>query len=136
MQIKRNAKRMVGVTGLAVVTVVLAGCWFLPITLNETADGTVQSIEIGDTLIIELAGNASTGFQWVRIEPASFGDGPLEVVSEGDYAPDDPALCGGPGVFSYTYEAVASGTLTLSYVYKQPWEDEVVDEYSVMIWVR
>jgi len=136
MQIKRNVKRVVGLAGLAFAAVVLAGCWFLPITFDETTDGTVQSIEIGDTIIIELSGNASTGFQWVRVEPASFGDGPLEIVSEGEYMPDDPALCGGPGAFSYTYEAVASGMLTLSYVYKRPWEDEVVDEYSVTIWVR
>ena len=55
---------------------------------------------------------------------------------EGEYEAADPSVCGGPGVFTFRYEAVASGTITLSYAHRRPWEDEVIGEFSVIIWVR
>jgi len=118
------------------LVVALSGCWSLPISLNMADDGSVQAVDVGDVVRIRLPGNAATGHQWSRVEPTSFGDGPLEIIDEEVFSPDDPNLCGGPGVFTYRYRAVAAGTVTLSFVYRLAWEDEILDEYSVIVWVK
>ncbi|MFC2077672.1 protease inhibitor I42 family protein [Candidatus Bipolaricaulota bacterium] len=132
----RTYKVLAVIAGLLALATMLSGCWLLPVTIDETADGTVQSIEIGDEILIQLSGDASTGFQWIRAEPESLDGTPLEVVSEGDYEPDDPGVCGGSGVFSFRYHAVASGTIALSFAHRRPWEDETAGSFSIIIWVR
>ncbi len=133
---RKTARWIVALTCAGVFAALLPGCSLLPVILDMSDNGAVRSIEVGDTLEIRLEGNASTGYQWVRVEPTSFGDGPLEIVEEGTYRPEDPGVCGGPGVFTYRYRAVVSGTATLSFVYRRPWEDETIDEYSVITWVK
>lgn len=117
-------------------TVGLFGCSWGLITLDPSDDGTIQTIYIGDSLTIELTGNASTGYQWIRSEPTSFIDVPLEIVSEGEYEVHDPDVCGGPGTFSFTYQAIDAGLLTLRYTYRRPWEEDVADTASFTIWVK
>lgn len=126
----------VGVGGLIALVSLFSGCLFLPVTLDDTADGTAQSVNIGDRIYIQLSGSASTGHQWIRVRPESFDGSPLAAVEEGEYEPENPSVCGGPGVFTFRYEAVASGTITLSYAHRRPWEDEAIGEFSVIIWVR
>jgi predicted secreted protein len=132
----RTCKAVVGVASLLVLAVVLSGCWLLPISIDETADGTAQSVEVGHEILIRLTGNAATGYQWIREAPESFDGTPLEVVSEGDYELDDPDVCGGPGVFTFRYRAVASGIVSLAFSYRKPWEDESTDAFSVIVWAR
>ncbi|MGB2982777.1 MAG: protease inhibitor I42 family protein [Candidatus Bipolaricaulia bacterium] len=132
----RRGRLMVGLSALFAVAIALSGCWFLPITLDEAADGSARSVEVGDTIDIRLTGNASTGYQWIRIEPESFEGTPLEAIEEGEYKLEDPEVCGGPGVFTSRYRAVAPGTITLGFAYQRPWEEESIDEFSVIIWVQ
>lgn len=132
----RRAGAFAGIGGLIALVLLFSGCWFLPITLHDTDDGTFQSVNVGDRISIQLPGSASTGHQWIRVGPESFDGSPLAAIAEGEYEQEHPSVCGGPGVFTFRYEAVASGTITLSYVHRRPWEDEVIGEFSVIIWVR
>ena len=132
----RRAGVFAGISGLIALVSLFSGCWFLPITLDDTADGTAQSVNVGDRITIQLSGNASTGYQWIRVHPESLDGSLLAAIEEGEYAQEDPSVCGGPGVFTFRYEAVTSGIITLSYAHRRPWEDEVIGEFSVIIWVR
>jgi len=132
----KKAGVLAGIGGLSVLALLFSGCWFVPITLDDAADGSVQSVNVGDRINIRLSGNASTGYQWIRASPVSFDGSPLAAIEEGEYEVANPSVCGGPGVFTFRYEAVASGTITLSYAHRRPWEDELIDEYSVIIWVK
>jgi predicted secreted protein len=132
----RTCRAAVAVASLFVLAAALAGCWLLPVSIGEEADGTARSVEIGHEILIRLAGNAATGYQWIREAPESFDGTPLEVVSEGDYELDDPNVCGGPGVFTFRYRAVASGIVPLVFAYRKPWEDDATGTFSVTIWVR
>jgi predicted secreted protein len=135
-QFARRAGTFAGVGGLIALVLLFSGCWFLPTTLDDTADGTVQSVNVGDRINIRLPGNASTGHQWIRVGPESFDGSPLAAIAEGEYEQEHAPVCGGPGAFVFRYEAVTSGTITLSYVHRRPWEDEAIGKYSVIIWVR
>jgi predicted secreted protein len=132
----RTCKVGAGVASLLVLVAALSGCWLLPISIDDEADGTVRSVEVGDEILVRLSGNATTGHQWIREAPESLDASPLEAVSEGDYASDDPDSCGGEGVFTFRYRAVASGLVSLEFSYRKPWEDESTDTFSVTIWVR
>ena len=129
-------KSLLALTVATVTLVALNGCFHPPVTITRADDGTVQTISIGDTIIVALEGNASTGYQWIRTEPASINGDPLLAISEGDYVDDSPDACGGPGTFSFTYEAVATGLVTLTYTYRRPWEDEIIETVSFIIWVK
>ena len=123
-------------TVLATSMLLLSGCFLAPITITNADDGTVQTIEVGSTLIVVLEGNSSTGHQWIRSEPASLNGDPLDALSEGTYKADDPGVCGGPGTFTFQYEATTPGVVTLTYEHRRPWEDEVIETVSFIIWVK
>lgn len=131
-----RARASLAIAGLAATSLFLSGCWLLPMTLDETADGSVRTIDVGDTIRIVLEGNISTGYQWIRTAPASLVGTPLEAVEEGEYEQDDQDVCGGPGTFSFLYRAVASGTIELVFEYTKPWEEEPVDTFTLALWVK
>ena len=124
------------IAGTLVLASMLSGCWLLPVSIDETADGTVRSVEVGDEILIRLSGNVSTGQQWIRQSPASLEGTPLEAVSEGEYELDDPDVCGGPGDFLFRYRATTSGTVELLFEYRKPWEDEPTDTFSIILWAQ
>ncbi len=79
---------------------------------------------VGDTLIIELRGNPTTGYQW-QLDTAD--TRVLEPQGEPDYAVSSNAM-GAGGTYTFRFKAVASGQTTLRLVYKRPWEDSLSDE--------
>jgi len=132
----RTSKGLLTLAVAVAALIALSGCFQAPITVTRADDGTVQTISIGDTLVVALEGNASTGYQWIRTEPTSINGDPLDAISEGDYVDHSPDACGGPGTFSFTYEAVTTGVVTLTYTYRRPWEDEIIETVSFVIWVK
>ena len=119
------------------LSVLLSGCLCTTVVVTDLDDGAARVLATGDRLTIELAGNPTTGYAWVRIEPSDLGDGPLAAIEEGTCtAPDQCSLVGEGGDYLFEYQAVSSGTVTLRYAYKRPWEDEPIDEFAITIWVR
>jgi len=115
----------------------LCGCSLFPTIIGESDVGSIQTLDVGDLLQIQLMGNASTGYEWVRVEPASLAGSALEIVKEGDYQMLGCDLVGGPGEFIFHYRALRPGTVTLAFEHRRPWEaEDPVDSYSVTIWVR
>jgi len=128
-------------TGLSVVFVLallgLCGCSLFTITLDESDFGSIQTLDIGDLLQVKLMGNASTGYEWVRVEPASLAGTPLEIVKEGGYLTLGCQLVGEPGEFAFRYRAMLPGTVVLVFEHRRPWEPEdPIDTYSITVWVR
>jgi predicted secreted protein len=114
----------------------LTGCLVSTYVLTDADAGTIQVIDVADHIVIHLSGNASTGFQWERVAPPALDDSPLEAVEEGSYESLGSAP-GSPGVFTFGYEAVNEGTLSMTFAYRRPWEDEPpLATFTVVIWVR
>jgi len=115
----------------------LCGCSLLTITIDESDIGSIQTLAVGDLLQIRLTGNASTGYEWVRVEPVSLAGSPLESVKESCYQTQGCQLVGEPGEFFFSYRATSSGTVMLGFEYRRPWEPEdPIDTYSITVWVR
>ena len=122
---------------IVLVLLGLCGCSLFTITLDESDYGSIQALDVGDLLQIQLMGNASTGYEWVRVEPVSLAGTPLELVKEGDYRTLGCQLVGEPGEFVFRYRAMRPGTVALVFEHRRPWEpEEPIDTYSVTVWVR
>ncbi len=112
----------------------LSGCLGSLIVLDEADEGSLKAIRIGDIVIVQLRGNPSGGYLWEMADTLK--EDVLEPLGEGEFVPDDPNVCGSSGVWKFRFRAVASGTITLEFVYQRPWEEEVLDTFSVIIFVQ
>jgi len=121
----------------SLVLLALCGCSLFVTTIDESDAGSIQTLDVGDFLLIRLEGNATTGYEWVLVEPAALAGSPIEIVKEGDYQTSECQLVGEPGEFVFRYRAMRPGTVTLGFEYRRPWDPgDPIDTYSVTVWVR
>lgn len=128
-----RSKHLVWVVLLAAV-LFLSGCLGRLFILDEADDGGLKMIKVGDIVVVQLRGNPSGGYLWQLVDTVK--EAVLEALEEGEFVPDDPAVCGGSGVWKFRFRAVASGTTPLDFVYRRPWEEETPDSFSVIIYVK
>jgi predicted secreted protein len=78
------------------------------------------SLAINRTLVVVIAGNPSTGYQW---ELNGSVDGAV-LVQEGrvEFVAGDPDLVGAPGEYRFTFKATGPGTTAVGLKYVRPWE--------------
>jgi len=130
------AKRMHGglVAGAAVLALaalgvgVLAGCGSgdpeaqsspRTIAVSPTApSGTTVDAAVGDTVIVSLGANASTGYEW------TFAGGDTFTIEKSEYVqdPSTEGMVGAPGTQVITLKVTEAGTSDLTGVYVRPWE--------------
>ena len=101
---------------------VLAGCQSTPesITISEQNAGETIVLKTGDTLVVSLDGNTTTGFNWA-VEPQD----PvlLQQVGETEFRPESD-LTGAPGRVMLRFEAVTPGQTLLRLDYSRSWETD------------
>lgn len=132
-----NRYRCGTVAALVIALFVLAGCSLFTTTLDEADAGSIQAVDVGDIVLIQLMGNATTGYEWSRIHPTSLDATPLDVVSENDYQAIGCEPIGGPGKYVFRYRAMRLGTVVLEFEHRRPWEtDNPIDSYAITVWVR
>lgn len=88
-------------------------------SINEDANEQAIHINKGDLLRVELAQNASTGYEWLvdGIEPEKLTD----MGTDYSGYSSDPDLAGGGGIQLLCFQAVSAGTTTLRLTYRRPW---------------
>jgi predicted secreted protein len=89
-----------------------------------------------DRLMVELVGNATTGFQRENVLIPEFAV--LEESEEAEYRPKPhpKEMVGFGGTFMFCYQAVAAGSQSFRFVYHRPWElvePEEVVEFTVYV---
>ena len=88
-------------------------------------------MKTGDTLLIELDGNITTGFNWI---PAPQDPALLDQVGENEVTPASD-LPGAPGKILLQFKAVAQGQTLLHLDYKRSWETNVTPEKTFEVTV-
>jgi predicted secreted protein len=132
-----NKVRSILVVALLAAALGLVGCSLFTVEIDESSAGSIQRLDVGDLLIVRLPGNATTGYEWARVQPISFDVSPLQIVQEGDYQADACDLVGAPGEFIFRYRAIQQGTVTIAFEHRRPWEtDQPIESYSVTVWVQ
>jgi predicted secreted protein len=124
-------KWMLG-TGLVGVLLLSSGC-FGPLVIDETADGTIQTVDLGNVLIVELRGNPTTGYEWQRTD--SLNHAVLEPLGYA-YIPDRPEIVGSGGLWRFRFKAVHTGSTPLGFEYRRSWEEEPIESFSAIVIVR
>ncbi len=123
---------------------VLALLMFIPAACSQAVDPVVnigesdagKSIELkkGNTLVVTLPGNVTTGYNWEMEaqEPAI-----LKQAGEPEVTPDSDAI-GAPGKIVLKFTAAQAGQATLKLVYHRPWEKGVapIKTYEVTVVVK
>jgi inhibitor of cysteine peptidase len=100
--------------------------------VTVTASGPA-SLKVGQTLVVTLASNPSTGYSWaISTAPDS-----ALLAQEGEitYAPSNPdvVMPGSGGTESARFTATAAGTTTIVLDYRRPWETDVPPVETVTI---
>jgi len=105
--------------------------------VTDEDDGARLTLRQGDRLLVALAGNATTGFQWENV--LFYESAVLREIEEAEYRakPHPKEMVGFGGTFLFRYEVVAPGSQSFRFVYHRPWEavePEEIVEFSVRVW--
>jgi inhibitor of cysteine peptidase len=81
-----------------------------------------KQVEItkGNTLVVTLFSNATTGFSWD--ENAQIADTGIVQQLKHQYIIADSSSLGAPGTEQWTFTALKAGTTTIHLEYSRPWE--------------
>ena len=88
----------------------------------EKDNGKLVELTVGNTLIVELPGNPSTGYMW---ETGSVNTSVLKQVENDTKFKSDTNLVGAPGKITLRFKAAGPGKTTLKLVYHRSWEKKV-----------
>ncbi len=106
---------------LLTLSVLLGACSQVePIRVDERHEGRSLLLRTGQSLIVSLESNPSTGFGWYRVEPTE----PI-LVMEGEprFIPGEGAeLAGAPGRQELVFVGGRKGVTTLKLTYGRAWE--------------
>jgi inhibitor of cysteine peptidase len=87
--------------------------------LTEAESGLAVALEVGQEVVVTLAANPSTGFQWsYRATP----EGVVDPIGESEYIPDQPVLTGSGGRERFRFTARRAGSAALQFEYRRPFE--------------
>ena len=107
-----------------------------PLRIGVENNGSTVTLEVGQTLILTLESNPTTGYSW---ELAEFDEAVLKLVSY-DYVPDEhpPGMVGVGGKDIWYFQAQSQGSTTLHLEYVYSWEEgvEPVKTFTVQVVVR
>ena len=104
------------------------------VKLDESDDGSQVALNGGQTLVVSLEGNPTTGYTW---ETAEVDQKVLREVGEPQFEAESDAV-GSGGVQTLRFETVTSGSTTLKLVYVRAWEEGIPPQetFSVQVIVR
>lgn len=89
---------------------------------NDESSGKV-SLVLGDTLVVELPGNMTTGFQW-EVSPIQPAETAGLAVVEGRYIPPQGGAVGAPGKFAYIFRTIHVGAQDVELIYRRSFEKD------------
>lgn len=104
------------------------------VEIDETANGGDVVLNAGDTLVLRLESNPTTGYGWEIAEV----DETILREAYHEYEAESSDLVGSGGHEIWRFQTQSSGSTTLLLEYKRPWEEGVEPEktFSVHVVVR
>jgi inhibitor of cysteine peptidase len=101
------------------------------VTLMRADDDTTIDVHAGDTIVVRLPENPTTGFTWA-IDKVR--DNVIRLRSS-EYSPASGAGVGGGGVRSLVFEAISAGTVRLQLKHRREWDADqpITDRFAATI---
>lgn len=101
----------------------------------DTVEQKNAELKVGETQVLELNGNPTTGFCWMLAE-ALPADSPVSVEIAYESAASRKPLCGRGGVFKVSYTGVKPGETAVVLIYARPWEKDAYPSTKVNLTVK
>ncbi len=86
---------------------------------------------VGEPFVVELEGNATTGYQW-QLE---FDESKLKLIGD-EYQPVGVGGVGSSGQHRFTLQPVASGQASILARYKRAWEPEHLEQKEISLRIK
>ncbi len=104
------------------------------VLLTTNDDGRTIETAVGDSLLIELPENPTTGYRWTQ----EAGSPPAVHLCGSSFDRDTSGAFGAPGIRSFRYEILDRGEGPMRFRCWQEWEDEasITETFSVVVVVR
>lgn len=128
-------KRFIPLFGLVIVTaMVLSACSGKIVKINADDNGSTIEMKKGETLILSINGNPTTGYTW---EVESVDQNILQSTGEADYKSDSAAV-GAGGTYKFKFTTVNPGSTTLKLKYWRTFEPDTppVETFEVKVNVK
>ena len=123
------------IAALLALSILAAGCSpYREVRLGTKDSGRRIEIKEGETLVIALEANPTTGYLWEVVEPQQ----PiLGQKGEPEYQPESDKI-GAPGLQTFRFTGQKAGDMTLELIYHRPWEKDVepLKVFSLQVTVR
>lgn len=113
----------------------LTACNGKTIKLSADDNGSTLSMNQGESLVLSIEGNPTTGYNW---EVDSVDANILQSAGEPEYAQDsnlDPKMTGVGGTYTFKFTAVSAGTTSLKLKYWRSFEPDTlpVETFEVIV---
>ena len=128
--------RTLFVMSFFIALAIFSGCQSNETVLSELDNGKQVAIQPGDIVSITLASNPTTGYSWQVIE---IYEAVLTQKGEPEYKQNSgtQGLVGSGGTETFRFEALESGSTTLTLGYARPWESvPSLETFSISIIVQ
>jgi inhibitor of cysteine peptidase len=110
------------ITALLTVLAIAAATNSGPSTVNVSESGKQIELSPGDSLVVTLDSNPSTGFSWSIAGISA--EAVIEKASN-EFQGADTGMMGAGGQEVWTFKALDKGTSTIEMQYSRPWETGV-----------
>ena len=104
-------------------------------TVNESNSGSQIYLSVGETFVVKLASNPSTGYSW---NLSAITNTSIINKTSNAYIPPSVQIPGRGGQETWKFQALSVGTATISMKYIQPWEPEAepADTFEITVSVK
>ena len=128
-----RGRRLIWMAMLGICLLALASCGNQTITLTKDDNGKTIQSHVGDTVVVQLDENATTGYTWAVNKP----DASVLPLQNSTYTPAGNAP-GQGGQRQITFVAKNPGTVQLQFKYWRSFvgDSSIVDRYSVTVEVE
>jgi inhibitor of cysteine peptidase len=118
-----------------VILFLSGGCSVAEVKLDASNNGGQKELARGQTVVLNLDSNPTTGFSWAI---ADVDKNVLRPLGDSSFQPSNTNLTGAGGVESFRFEAANAGLTTLKLIYRRPWETGVAPArtFTVQVAVR
>ena len=116
------------------VLFVLSSCSNKTVKINKEVNGQEITLKQGQTLVLSIEGNPTTGYQWAVDE---LDESILAPAADPDYK-SDSMLIGSGGTYTYKFNTVNLGETTLRLKYYRDFENDTppVDFFEIHVTVE
>jgi inhibitor of cysteine peptidase len=120
-----------------------SGCSSNQVNFELTYDDFMQesdytweaNVNEGDTIVISLGSNPSTGYSWTE-QPDISEESIVKLIDHEFAATTQTDIAGAPGLDIYTFSAKQKGTAVISMDYKRAWEGAAEWTFTATINVK